>query len=265
MPRDGSTTARLGADLPLQPHRGATIRTRPSGTPIAQNAIGSAGPLATADVSVAPTKKTPTTRFREPQRVQRSACAAAHPFDFQQGAFGLARLHVCSRSKSTLHCKAMLQQTTLRCKVAGLPEGACRRCGIDRGGGGAAGRRRCGSGAAAAEPGRWARRRVRAASSSSTSARTSTTAPARSSARLRRPPRRRTASTRRAPANRRGGSSGCSRSCSRRGIKHVELYGYPGNPFPGTNPATPLNIAGLTRCARLATSTACASPAATAT
>jgi sugar phosphate isomerase/epimerase len=29
------------------------------------------------------------------------------------------------------------------------------------------------------------------------------------------------------------------------GIKHVELYGYPGNPFPGTNPATPLNIAGL--------------------
>jgi sugar phosphate isomerase/epimerase len=31
-----------------------------------------------------------------------------------------------------------------------------------------------------------------------------------------------------------------------RGIKDVELYGYPGNPFPGTNPATPLNIAGLT-------------------
>ena len=29
------------------------------------------------------------------------------------------------------------------------------------------------------------------------------------------------------------------------GIKHVELYGYPGNPFPGTNPATPLNTAGL--------------------
>jgi hypothetical protein len=29
------------------------------------------------------------------------------------------------------------------------------------------------------------------------------------------------------------------------GIKYVELYGYPGNPFPGTNPATPLNVAGL--------------------
>ena len=29
------------------------------------------------------------------------------------------------------------------------------------------------------------------------------------------------------------------------GIKHVELYGYPGNPFPGTNPATPLNVPGL--------------------
>ena len=28
-------------------------------------------------------------------------------------------------------------------------------------------------------------------------------------------------------------------------IKNVELYGYPGNPFPGTNPATPLNTAGL--------------------
>jgi sugar phosphate isomerase/epimerase len=30
------------------------------------------------------------------------------------------------------------------------------------------------------------------------------------------------------------------------GVKNVELYGYPGNPFPGTNPATPLNTAGLT-------------------
>jgi sugar phosphate isomerase/epimerase len=30
-----------------------------------------------------------------------------------------------------------------------------------------------------------------------------------------------------------------------KGVKNVELYGYPGNPFPGTNPATPLNIAGL--------------------
>jgi sugar phosphate isomerase/epimerase len=28
-------------------------------------------------------------------------------------------------------------------------------------------------------------------------------------------------------------------------IRNVELYGYPGNPFPGTNPATPLNVAGL--------------------
>ena len=28
-------------------------------------------------------------------------------------------------------------------------------------------------------------------------------------------------------------------------VKNVELYGYPGNPFPGTNPATPLNAAGL--------------------
>jgi sugar phosphate isomerase/epimerase len=28
-------------------------------------------------------------------------------------------------------------------------------------------------------------------------------------------------------------------------IRNVELYGYPGNPFPGTNPATPLNTAGL--------------------
>ena len=27
-------------------------------------------------------------------------------------------------------------------------------------------------------------------------------------------------------------------------IRNVELYGYPGNPFPGTNPATALNIAG---------------------
>ncbi|MDA0159765.1 hypothetical protein OM076_05795 [Solirubrobacter ginsenosidimutans] len=29
------------------------------------------------------------------------------------------------------------------------------------------------------------------------------------------------------------------------GIKHVELYGYPGNPFPGTNASTPVNVAGL--------------------
>jgi len=29
-------------------------------------------------------------------------------------------------------------------------------------------------------------------------------------------------------------------------IKVVELYGYPGNPFPGTNANTPLNVAGLT-------------------
>jgi sugar phosphate isomerase/epimerase len=28
-------------------------------------------------------------------------------------------------------------------------------------------------------------------------------------------------------------------------IRKVELYGYPGHPFPGTNPATPLNVAGL--------------------
>ena len=28
-------------------------------------------------------------------------------------------------------------------------------------------------------------------------------------------------------------------------MHQVELYGYPGNPFPGTNPATPLNVAGL--------------------
>ena len=28
-------------------------------------------------------------------------------------------------------------------------------------------------------------------------------------------------------------------------VQNVELYGYPGNPFPGTNPATPLNTAGL--------------------
>ena len=31
-----------------------------------------------------------------------------------------------------------------------------------------------------------------------------------------------------------------------KGIRNVELYGYPGNPFPGTNPATPLNVEGLT-------------------
>ena len=30
-----------------------------------------------------------------------------------------------------------------------------------------------------------------------------------------------------------------------RGIKDIELYGYPGNPFPGTNPMTPNNTAGL--------------------
>ena len=28
-------------------------------------------------------------------------------------------------------------------------------------------------------------------------------------------------------------------------VQNVELYGYPGNPFPGTNPATPNNTAGL--------------------
>jgi sugar phosphate isomerase/epimerase len=28
-------------------------------------------------------------------------------------------------------------------------------------------------------------------------------------------------------------------------VRNVELYGYPGNPFPGSNPATPLNTAGL--------------------
>jgi len=31
-----------------------------------------------------------------------------------------------------------------------------------------------------------------------------------------------------------------------KGIRNVELYGYNGNPFPGTNPATPLNVEGLT-------------------
>jgi sugar phosphate isomerase/epimerase len=35
------------------------------------------------------------------------------------------------------------------------------------------------------------------------------------------------------------------------GIKHVELYGYPGNPFPGTNPAVPLNVQGLTALRQL--------------
>ena len=30
-----------------------------------------------------------------------------------------------------------------------------------------------------------------------------------------------------------------------KGIKNVELYGYPGNPFPGTNPAQALNVDGL--------------------
>ncbi len=30
-----------------------------------------------------------------------------------------------------------------------------------------------------------------------------------------------------------------------KGVRNVELYGYPGNPFPGTNPATPNNTAGL--------------------
>ena len=30
-----------------------------------------------------------------------------------------------------------------------------------------------------------------------------------------------------------------------KGVKNVELYGYPGNPFPGTNPATPVDTAGL--------------------
>jgi sugar phosphate isomerase/epimerase len=28
-------------------------------------------------------------------------------------------------------------------------------------------------------------------------------------------------------------------------VRNVELYGYPGNPFPSTNPATPTNVAGL--------------------
>ena len=44
---------------------------------------------------------------------------------------------------------------------------------------------------------------------------------------------------------RRDGSSGSSATCSSKNIKNVELYGYPSNPFPGTNPATPLNTAGL--------------------
>jgi sugar phosphate isomerase/epimerase len=30
-----------------------------------------------------------------------------------------------------------------------------------------------------------------------------------------------------------------------KGVRQVELYGYPGHPFPGTNPATPLNVEGL--------------------
>ena len=68
---------------------------------------------------------------------------------------------------------------------------------------------------------------------------------ARSSARPRRPSPRRTASARPRRRRRRATGAACSRSCSRRGIKHVELYGYPGNPFPGTNPTTPLNLAGL--------------------
>src|ERR1700754_1240875 len=30
-----------------------------------------------------------------------------------------------------------------------------------------------------------------------------------------------------------------------KGIKNIELYGYPGNPFPGTNPTQALNVSGL--------------------
>ena len=30
-----------------------------------------------------------------------------------------------------------------------------------------------------------------------------------------------------------------------RGVRNIELYGHPGNPFPGNNPATPLNVQGL--------------------
>ena len=86
----------------------------------------------------------------------------------------------------------------------------------------------------------------RAASSSTTSAAISPTAPVRSRARRRRPTRRRIASVRPPRATPPRGSSACSRSRNRVGIKHVEMYGYPGNPFPGTNPATPLNVTGLT-------------------
>ena len=87
-------------------------------------------------------------------------------------------------------------------------------------------------------------RRARWACSSTTGASTSATARARSSARL--------------PG---AGHADCvappapSTSAARlervfaylrsKNIKNVELYGYPGNPFPGTNPATPLNTAGL--------------------
>ena len=39
-----------------------------------------------------------------------------------------------------------------------------------------------------------------------------------------------------APTTSAGGSSASSRSCSREGIKNVELYGYPGQPVPGHEP-----------------------------
>ena len=64
---------------------------------------------------------------------------------------------------------------------------------------------------------------------------------------------------------RRRGSSASSQFLQARGIKNVELYGYPGNPFPGTNPATPLNIAGLQALRALGDQYGLRFPAATAT
>ena len=49
-----------------------------------------------------------------------------------------------------------------------------------------------------------------------------------------------------APTNSAGRLERVFRFLEANDIRNVELYGYPGNPFPGTNPSTPLNIAGLT-------------------
>ena len=94
------------------------------------------------------------------------------------------------------------------------------------------------------------RRRVRWASSSTTGASTSPAARVRSPAPPRPAPPTTNCVAPPAPSTTAARLERMFAYLQTKNVRNVELYGYPGNPFPGTNPATPLNTAGPAGAAR---------------